>query len=59
MRADATNIYMDTSPDGATWTNRATATAQIDPRAVMLVVGGGEYAATTGQTERIGGVNVH
>ncbi|HTJ42445.1 MAG TPA: hypothetical protein VL463_10150 [Kofleriaceae bacterium] len=59
MRADATNIYMDTSPDGTTWTNRATAAAQIDPRALMLIVGGGEYAATTAQTQRIGGVNVH
>lgn len=62
LRADATNVYIDTSPDAVTWTTRFSPAKQIDTTAVQLDVGGGEYQKTGvtlgAQLMRVGGVDV-
>jgi hypothetical protein len=58
FRVDGTTAYWDTSPDGVTWTQRFMTTTQLDPSAVQMVFGGGEYQAVSAGTTRIGSVNV-
>ena len=58
FRADSTTVYWDTSPDAATWTQRASASAALDPSAIQFVLGAGEYQSVSAATTKFGSINV-
>jgi hypothetical protein len=58
FRADASNVYFDTSPDATTWTQRFQAGAQLDPSALQVVIGAGSYNATGAHEFHVGSVNL-
>ncbi len=58
FRADSTMVYWDTSPDGATWTQRAAAAATLDPSALQFVLGAGEYQSVSAATTKYGSINL-
>jgi hypothetical protein len=47
IRGSGGRVYLDTSPDGATWNNRVDELAPFDVSAVTLVVGAGNYNPLT------------
>jgi hypothetical protein len=57
LRGAAGRLYIDTSPDGATWTNQLDAAAQIDLHEAKLTIGAGNYAFTSATTVRFGSIN--
>ena len=58
LRADGTTVYWDTSPDASTWSQRASATAALDPTAIQFVLGAGEYQSVSAATAKFGSINV-